>query len=145
MFFRKNEKGRSMIEMLGVLAIMGIITALAVSSISGGTKSVKMNSYKSEILSIVSEVKELYGDDADYTDVASNTTALRNMGLTGDGILDTFPNAVVAINNNDGATFLMRVTFDDQENCSLIATMQDVSDELTNNCSSTKSVDYFFN
>ena len=56
-FSRKPESGRSMIEMVGVLAVTGLITAAAYVLIRTGMSSEKMNSLADEIDILVSNVR----------------------------------------------------------------------------------------
>ena len=57
----KYESGRSMIEMLGVLAIMGIITVGAIGMISTAMRTQKRNTVNEEVLQIVTGVRQLLG------------------------------------------------------------------------------------
>ena len=56
---KKQESGRSMVEMVGVLAIMGLITAAAFVLLSSGYKSQKRSQAADEIDVIVSNVRAM--------------------------------------------------------------------------------------
>ncbi|MBO6289727.1 MAG: hypothetical protein J6N45_05320 [Alphaproteobacteria bacterium] len=63
---RTMQEGRSMIEMLGVLAIIGVLT---VGGIAGYTKAMtkyKTNKTKNQITSIVANIRTLYGSQISY-------------------------------------------------------------------------------
>ncbi len=59
MKIRKRESGRSMIEMVGVLAITGLLTAGAFVLISSGMASQKRNRAADEIATIVQEMQSV--------------------------------------------------------------------------------------
>ncbi|MCT4552124.1 MAG: hypothetical protein N4A44_00485 [Alphaproteobacteria bacterium] len=56
---KKNQYGRSMIEMLGVLGIMAIITVLGLSAYKLVNRNIKMNRLKSDIQKIVMQVNKI--------------------------------------------------------------------------------------
>lgn len=66
----KMQSGRSMIEMLGVLAIVGILTVGGFSLVSKMTTSNQTNSVMDEISGLASRVKHV-ARDLDSIDVAS--------------------------------------------------------------------------
>jgi hypothetical protein len=65
----KYESGRSMIEMLGVLAIMGIITVGAITMISAAMKSQKRTTVNDEVTQIVTGVRQLLGEYDDFSNI----------------------------------------------------------------------------
>lgn len=84
---RINESGRSMIEMLGVLAIIGV---LSVGGIAGYTKA--MNKYRTnkvidQVTMIVTNIRTLYAMQRNY-DGLTTATAL-NMGVIPDELGST--------------------------------------------------------
>lgn len=76
-----QESGRSMVEMLGVLAIMGVITVGAVGMISVATNSQKRNTVNDDVMQIVSGVRQLLGQYDDYSHI-NNATIFGAMGLS---------------------------------------------------------------
>ena len=63
---KNKQSGRSMIEMLGVLAIIG---ALSVGGIAGYTKAMrksKINNIRNQVTHIVTGVKRLYASQKNY-------------------------------------------------------------------------------
>ena len=58
--FYKEQSGRTMLEMLGVLAIMGIIIYGAVSSINYGMASYRVNRLYVEIPNIIKGIQDMY-------------------------------------------------------------------------------------
>lgn len=59
MFLKKNQTGRSMIEMLGVLAIMSVITVLGIAAFNSANRRIKGNNLKSQVAEITSHVRSL--------------------------------------------------------------------------------------
>ena len=56
----KNQSGRTMMEMLGVLAIIGVITYGAISGINSGMTSYKINQAYIEISDIINGIQDMY-------------------------------------------------------------------------------------
>ena len=69
----KHESGRSMIEMLGVLAIMGVITGGAILLISSAMRTQKRNTVNEEVIQIVMGVRQLLGEYDDFSNINSST------------------------------------------------------------------------
>ena len=67
----KQESGRSMIEMLGVLMIMGIITIGATALISSAMRTQKRNTVNEEVIQIVTGVRQLLGEYDDFSGINS--------------------------------------------------------------------------
>jgi type II secretory pathway pseudopilin PulG len=77
----KQESGRSMIEMLGVLAIMGVITVGAITMISAAMKSQKRTAVNDEVAQIVTGVRQLLGEYDDFSNI-NNATIFGAIGMT---------------------------------------------------------------
>lgn len=69
----RQESGRSMIEMLGVLAIMGVITVGAISMISYAMRMQKQSTVNDEVYQIVLGVRQLLGEYDDFTRIDNST------------------------------------------------------------------------
>ena len=65
----KQESGRSMIEMLGVLAIMGVITVGAIGLISTAMRTQKRSAVNDEVMEIVTGVRQLLGEYDDFSNI----------------------------------------------------------------------------
>lgn len=68
----KQESGRSMIEMLGVLAIMGVITVGAVTMISFAMNSNKRTTVNENVITMVTEVRNLHREFEDFSGMDSS-------------------------------------------------------------------------
>ena len=77
----RQESGRSMIEMLGVLAIMGIITVGAITMISYAMRSQKRTAVNDEVTLIVTGVRQLLGEYDDFSNI-NNATIFGAIGVS---------------------------------------------------------------
>ena len=77
----KQESGRSMIEMLGVLAIMGLITVGAIGMIATAMRTQKRSAINDEILQIVTGVRQLLGEYDDFSNI-NNATIFGAIGMS---------------------------------------------------------------
>ena len=77
----KTESGRSMIEMLGVLAIMGVLTVGAIGLISTAMRTQKRNTVNEEVLQMVTGVKQLLGEFDDFSHI-NNSTIFGAIGMS---------------------------------------------------------------
>ncbi len=77
----KYESGRSMIEMLGVLLIMGVITIGAVGMISTAMRTQKRTTVNDNIIQIVTGVRQLLGEYDDYSHI-DNNRIFRAIGMS---------------------------------------------------------------
>jgi len=77
----KQESGRSMIEMLGVLAIMGLITVGAIGMISTAMRTQKRSAVNDEIIEIVTGVRQLLGEYDDFSNI-DNSTIFGAIGIS---------------------------------------------------------------
>jgi len=73
MKFKNQESGRSMIEMLGVLAIMGVITVAAIAMISAAMRSANRSAVQDQVTQIVTGVRSLLGGFDDYSGIDNGT------------------------------------------------------------------------
>ena len=77
----KQEYGRSMIEMLGVLAIMGVITVGAIGMISTAMRTQKRSAVNDEVIEIVTGVRQLLGEYDDFSNI-DGTTIFGAIGMS---------------------------------------------------------------
>lgn len=77
----RQESGRSMIEMLGVLAIMGVITVGAIEMIQLAMNTQKRNTVNEEVLQIVTQVRNLHGEYDDFSNI-NGSTIFSAMGMS---------------------------------------------------------------
>ena len=66
-----NENGRSMVEMLGVLAIIGVLSAGGLAGYSKAMFKHKMNSTLDQITMLVTNIRTMYGTQDNYEDLTA--------------------------------------------------------------------------
>ena len=82
---KKQQSGRSMIEMVGVLAVMGLITAAAFVLINSALSSQRLSRVDDDVSGIVNGVRLLYNAQADFTGVGEDTLYLLGYGTPANG------------------------------------------------------------
>ena len=73
---KNQESGRSMIEMVGVLAVMGLITAGAFALISSAISSQKLSTLDDDVGAIVSGVRLLYNGQDTFKGLTNKALGL---------------------------------------------------------------------
>ena len=79
---KTNETGRSMIEMLGVLAIIGVLSVGGIAGYSKAMNKFKTNKVADNVSMIVTNIRTLYAQQNNYAGL-NNTTAIQ-MGVVPD-------------------------------------------------------------
>ena len=73
---RNNENGRSMVEMLGVLAIIGVLSAGGLAGYSKAMFKHKLNTTMEQITMLVTNIRTAYGQQRNYNGL-NNGKAVR--------------------------------------------------------------------
>ena len=68
-----NQIGRSMIEMLGVLAIIGVLSVGGIAGYSKAMMKFKINKTAEQITEIVTNIRTLYAQQKDYNGLYNGT------------------------------------------------------------------------
>ncbi len=76
---RNNEQGRSMIEMLGVLAIVGVLSVGGIAGYSKAMNKFKTNKVIDQVNMISTNIRTLFSSQRDYTGL--NNKVAVNAGL----------------------------------------------------------------
>ena len=76
-----QESGRSMIEMLGVLAIMGVLTIGAVGLISSAMRTQKISAVNDNVVQMVTMVRTIHGEYDDFSNM-NGTTIFSAIGMS---------------------------------------------------------------
>ena len=107
----KNEIGRTMVEMLGVLSIMGLIMYGAVAGIGFGLDMYKISATHSEVEELARGIIDLYSWSRSYSnlgpdiicqnDVAGDCTCDDQARMTGCVVRSKFNGAIII--HSDGA------------------------------------------
>ena len=88
---KTNEFGRSMIEMLGVLAIIGVLSVGGIAGCSKAMTKYKTNKVKDQISTIVANIRTLYTQQISYSGL-NNKTAIQ---------MDVIPDEMI-VENGEG-------------------------------------------
>ncbi len=82
---KTNESGRSMIEMLGVLAIIGVLSVGGIAGYSKAMNKFKTNKVADNVSMLIANIKTMYAQQNSYEDL-SNINAV-SMGLVPDELV----------------------------------------------------------
>jgi len=74
---RNNEAGRSMIEMLGVLAIIGILSAGGIAGYTMAMKTYRANKAIEQFRLTSTEIITAFGESVDFTNLNGNADRLK--------------------------------------------------------------------
>ena len=118
------QYGRSMIEMLGVLAIVGVLSVGGIAGYSKAMTKFKINKTADQISQIVTNIRTLYAQQTTYAGL--NTATAIQMGVTpsemGTGTTLTNPfSGTVLINSSDHG-FTVEIGNLPKEACITLAT-----------------------
>lgn len=98
-----QESGRSMIEMLGVLAIIGVLSVGGIAGYSQAMNKFKVSKTTDQIQTLVTNIRTLTASQRNYT-LVDNPTILQKMGaLTDEMCSDTTCSASNMVNPYGGA------------------------------------------
>ena len=120
-----TQSGRSMIEMLGVLAIVGVLSVGGIAGYSKAMTKFKINKTADQISQIVTNIRTLYAQQTTYDGL--NTATAIQMGVTpsemGTGTTLTNPfNGAVLINYSYNKGFTIEIGSLPKEACVTLAT-----------------------
>ena len=105
---KTNENGRSMIEMLGVLAIIGVLSVGGIAGYSKAMNKFKTNKVADNVSMIVANIKTLYAQQKDYGtgDKALSTAKAIDLGVVPDELIKTEGSNKVLKNAYNGDVFI---------------------------------------
>jgi len=150
LLLKRSESGRTMLEMLGVLGIMGIIMYGAIAGINYGMNTYKINQTYNEVQEAVQGIEDLYSWTREYPsrdvtkDVCENDVFSRSCSPANDSIPNVFNGKITVI--ADGSTFYLKYTDIKEAECQRLLEMEwgDVNMNVNNNdqCASNNTI-YF--
>ena len=94
---RVNESGRSMIEMLGVLAIIGVLSVGGIAGYSKAMNKFKTNKIADNVSMLVANIKTLYAQQNTYAGL-NNGTAV-SMGVVPDELGTAYSGDTATLTN----------------------------------------------
>ena len=113
-----HESGRSMIEMLGVLLVMGVITVAAVQMIGAAMRSQQRTTVQDDVAKMVTGVRQLLGDFDDFSNINNNIFAaigVNNRNPLG-GVYE------LSVNPSDRRQFVVAITGLNTNDCEFFRT-----------------------
>jgi len=127
---KNNENGRSMVEMLGVLAIIGVLSAGGLAGYSKAMFKHKLNNTMDQITMLVTNIRTMYGSQGNYTDLGKDLVDLGIvppvMGSTPSNLTNPFKGKVTIAPINLGQVtnggFTVKYSGLPQEACIALAT-----------------------
>ncbi len=90
---KTNESGRSMIEMLGVLAIIGVLSVGGIAGYSKAMNKYKTNKVADNVSMIVTNIRTLYAQQDDFNGL-NNTSAVK-MGVVPNELITNATNGTL--------------------------------------------------
>jgi Tfp pilus assembly protein PilE len=91
-----NESGRSMVEMLGVLAIIGVLSVGGIAGYSKAMNKYKINKTTDQVSMLVANIRTLFSTQGNYADL-SNANAIK-FGVVPNDMYDSDGNITNAFN-----------------------------------------------
>ena len=122
-----NQYGRSMIEMLGVLAIVGVLSVGGIAGYSKAMTKFKINKTIDEVSHIVANIRTLYSQQTTYAGLWSSyqdddlIKTIIPDSINPNGMYNAF-NGTVGIHSSNHETFAIRYTNLPKEACVALAT-----------------------
>ena len=129
--YKNEQNGRSMVEMLGVLAIIGVLSVGGIAGYSKAMTKFKINKSMDQISMLVANIRTLFSGQRNYSGL-SNTSAI-SFGIIpgemdgGDAVITNAFSGNVTIgtaevNSNKNAAFTIKYDGLGQEACVTMAT-----------------------
>ena len=129
--YKNEQNGRSMVEMLGVLAIIGVLSVGGIAGYSKAMTKFKINKSMDQISMLVANIRTLFSGQRNYSGL-SNQNAISfgiipgEMDGGGAVITNAFAGDVTistaAVNGNNDAAFTIKYEGLGQEACVTMAT-----------------------
>ncbi len=96
---KNNEQGRSMVEMLGVLAIIGVLSVGGISGYSKAMAKFKLTKAQDQITMLLMNIRTAYATSPSYTGLSSKTAADYNIApgemVSGENLYGAFGGEVI--------------------------------------------------
>lgn len=135
---KSNNQGRTLIEVIGVLSIIGLVAAGILSTIASAFDKYKISRIGQQLIEVQKAVSQRYGADENYANVDISTLvneklAPSDMMRPNDNKLYHRFGGEVEINNALPGARAMRITFNDvpQKACIELVTMSWINKDYT--------------
>ena len=124
----KEQSGRSMIEMLGVLAIIGVLSVGGIAGYSKAMNKFKTNQVADQVSMLIANIKTMYAQQSSYEGL-NNVTAV-DMGLVPDELGTTAGRGEAGTGTNKHATQELTNSFNGQVYISATTSVKGKNDNL---------------
>ncbi len=130
--YKNEQSGRSMVEMLGVLAIIGVLSVGGIAGYSKAMAKFKLTKAMDQVSTTVTNIRTLYSGQPNYDGL--NTTVAIQMGAVGAEMLNgvapasatkaynAFNGDITIANADSGRTFTVKFDGLGKEACVALAT-----------------------
>ena len=119
--YNRTESGRSMVEMVGVLSVMGLITAGAFVLVGNGQRSQKISRTDDEVANIAANVRTLFAESSDFSKLPSTldkgTKLLTALSLP---TSTPFGGTYSVTSGKDKTTFVVVISDLSETNCKVL-------------------------
>lgn len=116
---KNSESGRSVVELIGVLTIMGLITATAFILIRGGMASQRRSVVDDDVAQIVTGVRTLY---ADYDNLPSNFDGTKTLSALSINVNAPYDGATYDVSRKSGTVFVVKIKDLPERECVVLET-----------------------
>lgn len=146
---KHSESGRTMLEMLGVLGIMGIIMYGAIAGINYGMSTYKINQTYNEVQEAIQGIQDLYSWGRDYPTAQPDLTGkmCENDIFTncdGGEPKNPFGGDITVFSKDAGKTFVVTYKSIDDASCNRLNEMDWGPIVMDADCSTASTVDVAF-
>lgn len=142
----KSQRGRSIIEVIGVLAIASIAIALAMRTYQKNDAKVKITKTMYNISELTDSIKSIYWGKNDYDGISN--TYLEGKGVDTKFLRDAYGNDLTIVADNSINGYTVQISdIKEQEQCYKFASrkIEGMEDTTSETCStSDRTVTYTF-
>ncbi len=127
--FKSEQSGRSMVEMLGVLAIIGVLSVGGISGYSKAMAKFKLTKAQDQLTMLLMNIRTAYATSPTYNGITSSNAVAYNLApsdmITGSSLHNAFGGAVtiqsVALNGVNDVGFSIQFAGLGKETCASLA------------------------
>ena len=116
MHIKTDDIGRSMVEMLGVLAIVGVLSIGGIAGYVTASRNLRINNLKDEVSTLVANVRSAFFAAENYASL--NNVTIINAGLVPDWMIDD--DRMHIHNKNKGSVLIAPADYEYKESGAFI-------------------------
>ncbi|MBS4772893.1 MAG: hypothetical protein KHX55_01295 [Proteobacteria bacterium] len=123
--FCVDQKGRSMVEMLGVLAIIGVLSVGGISGYSKAMAKFKLTKAQDQLTMLLMNIRTAYATSPSYSGLNAKNAIAYNLApsdmITGETLHNAFGGAVTLSTSNNDLNFEIKFAGLGKETCASLA------------------------